>query len=92
MRKFEICVKGHEVEIEVEDEEIWRVLEENEGVKKEDFEVEGYESEDEYLADLVEDKYTELCEYFEETKADDIAANWEMDEEVERFYRYGRNY
>ena len=92
MERFEICVNGRDVEIEVEDEEVWSVLENLGGYNRKDFEIEGFEDENEYFEDLVDGNYQELCNYFEETKADNIAANWEMEKENERYYRYGRNY
>lgn len=92
MEKFEICVNGCDVELEVEDTEIWNALKKIADINKNDFEDEGFESKEEYLEELVDGYYNELCEYFKELKTDDIIANWEMDKEVENFYIYGRNF
>lgn len=46
---------------------------------------------DDAFEELVDDYYDEICDYFQETKADDIKASIDMDEYVDWYYKYGRN-
>lgn len=47
---------------------------------------------EEEFEDLVDGYYDELAEYFQENKEDNYKAAIEMDEFVDWYYRYGRNY
>ena len=47
---------------------------------------------DDALDELNDDYYDEMCDYFKEKVGADIKASRDMDEWVDWYYRYGRNY
>jgi len=100
INEFEIEVKGREYTYDAEYSEVRDAIADITGLSEDIIQEQidngtwdtDAEDIDDAYDELVEDLYDELCDYFQRLKASDIAASIDMDEYVDWYYKYGRNY
>lgn len=98
--EYELEIGGHDYLYEPDYYELREAIEELSGFSEDDIQDmidngtwdTDAESVDDAMDELCDDLYGEMCDYFQRKKGDDIKASIEMDEYVDWYYRYGRNY